>query len=162
VFIAERLRPPPGVPARLSRCGVGRELLLSREVLYPPHSRHKVRAQQFPVSRGRLPPAIDGVPSAVPTGSLGRSPCEPLNGRVTAFSHTVRMSERYPLALRQVDQARTDFATIESDLQFLMAQLARIPTRKEQARNALGIIFATAMLTTLAVLWFTGYWRYCL
>jgi hypothetical protein len=39
---------------------------------------------------------------------------------------------------------------------------ARIPTRKEQARNTLGIIFATAMLTTLAVLWFTGYWRYCL
>jgi hypothetical protein len=51
---------------------------------------------------------------------------------------------------------------IESDLQFLMGQLARIPTRKEQARNTLGIIFATAMLTTLAVLWFTGYWRYCL
>ena len=51
---------------------------------------------------------------------------------------------------------------IESDLQFLMVQLARIPTRKEQARNALGIIFATAMLRTLAVLWFTGYWRYCL
>ena len=72
------------------------------------------------------------------------------------------MSERYPLALRQADQARTDFAMIESDLQFLMAQLARIPTRKEQARNTLGIIFATATLTTLAVLWFTGYWRYCL
>ena len=72
------------------------------------------------------------------------------------------MSERYPLAFHQADQARTDFATIESDLQFLMAQLARIPTRKEQARNTLGIIFATATLTTLAVLWFTGYWRYCL
>jgi hypothetical protein len=51
---------------------------------------------------------------------------------------------------------------IESDLQFLMGQLARIPTRKEQARNTLGIIFATAMLTTLAVFWFTGFWRYCL
>ncbi len=85
-----------------------------------------------------------------------------LNYRVIAFSHNVRTSEIYPLALRQADQARTDFATIESDLQFLMGQLARIPTRKEQARNTLGIIFATAMLTTLAVLWFTGYWRYCL
>ena len=51
---------------------------------------------------------------------------------------------------------------IESDLQFLMGQLARIPTRKEQARNTLGIIFATAMLTTVAVLLFTGFWRYCL
>jgi hypothetical protein len=51
---------------------------------------------------------------------------------------------------------------IEGDLEFIMAQLTRIPTRKEQARNSLGIIFATAMLTTLAVLWFTGFWRYCL
>jgi hypothetical protein len=66
------------------------------------------------------------------------------------------------LALRQADQARTDFALIESNLEFLAGQLACIPTRKEQARNTLGIIFATAMLTTLAVLWFTGYWRYCL
>jgi hypothetical protein len=57
---------------------------------------------------------------------------------------------------------RTDFAAIESDLQFVMGQIAQIPTRKEQARNTLGIIFATAMLTTLAVLLFTGYWRYCL
>jgi hypothetical protein len=72
------------------------------------------------------------------------------------------MSERYPLALRQADETRADFAAIESDLQFVIAQLARIPTRKEQARNTLGIIFATAMLTTLAVLWFTGFWRYCL
>jgi hypothetical protein len=72
------------------------------------------------------------------------------------------MTDQHQFTLRQIDQTRTDFATIESDLQFLMGQLARIPTRKEQARNTLGIIFATAMLTTLAVLWFTGYWRYCL
>jgi len=85
-----------------------------------------------------------------------------LNARVTASSHNVRMSERYPLTLHQADEARTDFAAVESDLEFIMAQLARIPTRKEQARNTLGIIFATATLTTLAVLWFTGYWRYCL
>jgi hypothetical protein len=72
------------------------------------------------------------------------------------------MANEYPLTLRQADQARTDFAAVESDLEFIMAQVARIPTRKEQARNTLGIIFATATLTTLAVLWFTGYWRYCL
>jgi hypothetical protein len=39
------------------------------------------------------------------------------------------MSKICPLELRQADQARTDFATIESDLQFLMGQLARIPTQ---------------------------------
>jgi hypothetical protein len=66
------------------------------------------------------------------------------------------------LTLRQADQARTDFALIEEHLELLAGQLARIPTRKEQARNTLGIIFATATLTTLAVLYFTGYWRYCL
>jgi hypothetical protein len=41
---------------------------------------------------------------------------------VCCTSHNVRMSERYPLALRQADQARTDFATIESDLQFLICR----------------------------------------
>jgi hypothetical protein len=56
----------------------------------------------------------------------------------------------------------SDFALIEEHLEFLAGQLARIPTRKEQAGNTLGIIFATAMLTMLGVLWFTGYWRYCL
>jgi hypothetical protein len=72
------------------------------------------------------------------------------------------MPDPHILALHQADQARTDFALVESNLEIVMAQLARIPTRKEQARNTLGIIFATAMLTTLAILWFTGYWRYCL
>jgi hypothetical protein len=72
------------------------------------------------------------------------------------------MPDQNILALRQADQARTDFARIEEHLEFLAGQLARIPRRKEQARNTLGIIFATATLTTLAVLWFTGYWRYCL
>jgi hypothetical protein len=71
------------------------------------------------------------------------------------------MPDEHILTLCQADQARTDFAAVESDLEFIMAQLARIPTRKEQARNTLGIIFATAMLTTFGVLWFTGYWRYC-
>jgi hypothetical protein len=71
------------------------------------------------------------------------------------------MPDEHALTLRQANQARTDFAAIESDLQFLMGQLARVPTRKELARTALGIIFSTVMLTTVSVLWFTGYWRYC-
>ena len=54
------------------------------------------------------------------------------------------MTDQHQFTLRQIDQTRTDFAMIESDLQFLMGQLARVPTRKEQARNTLGIIFATA------------------
>jgi hypothetical protein len=71
------------------------------------------------------------------------------------------MSDKHILALRQVDQARSDFAGIESDLELVMGQLTRLPSRKELARTTLGIIFSTALVTTLSILWFTGYWRYC-
>jgi hypothetical protein len=64
--------------------------------------------------------------------------------------------------LRQADQARADFASIETDLELIMTQLARLPTRKELATNTLTIILTTALLSTLAILWFTGYWRHCL
>ena len=63
--------------------------------------------------------------------SASRGRAQRLNDPVTAFSHNVRMSERYPLALRQADRARTDFATIESDLQFLMAPARPHPGRAE-------------------------------
>ena len=72
------------------------------------------------------------------------------------------MTNQRHFTLGQADQACIEFALIEGQLEFIVGQLARIPTRKQQARNTLGIIFATATLTTLAVLWFTGYCRYCL
>jgi hypothetical protein len=55
---------------------------------------------------------------------------------------------------RQANQVRTDFAAIESDLEVIQKQLARLPTRRELAGSALGIIFATMMLTTLSLLFF--------
>jgi hypothetical protein len=63
------------------------------------------------------------------------------------------------LTLRQADQARTDFAAIESDLELIMARLAKIPTRKELARSALGIIFGTA---GLVIAWIKLFRHYCL
>ena len=54
-----------------------------------------------------------------------------------------RPSERV-LTLRQADQARTDFALIESNLEFIAGQLAKQPTRGDLAKAALGIIFCTA------------------
>jgi hypothetical protein len=39
------------------------------------------------------------------------------------------MPSDYPLALRQADRARADFAAIEDDLDFVKAQLAMLPTR---------------------------------
>jgi hypothetical protein len=61
------------------------------------------------------------------------------------------MTERNILALRQADQARTDFALLESNLETIAGQLARLPTRRELAQAALGIIFCSAVLTTLFV-----------
>ena len=52
----------------------------------------------------------------------------------------------YPLALRQADRARSDFAEIESDLQFVMSQLARLPTRAYFCRM---LLLSTASLWAL-------------
>jgi hypothetical protein len=52
------------------------------------------------------------------------------------------MSDLHILELRQADQARTEFAAIESDLEIIQAQLRDCRTRRELARTALGIIFA--------------------
>jgi hypothetical protein len=61
------------------------------------------------------------------------------------------MPDKNILTLRQADQARTDFALIESNLEFLAGQLARVPTRGDLAKAALGIIFCSAVFTTLFV-----------
>jgi hypothetical protein len=66
------------------------------------------------------------------------------------------MPDQHSLALRQADQARTDFAVLESNLEIVMGQLAKLPTRGDLAKTALGIIFATMMLTTLSLLAFLG------
>jgi hypothetical protein len=57
--------------------------------------------------------------------------------------------------LRQADQARTNIAAIESELEIIQKQLPRLPTRRELAGTALGIIFATTMMpTTLSLPFF--------
>ena len=66
------------------------------------------------------------------------------------------MPDEHTLTLRQADQARSDFAAIETDLQFVMGQLARLPTRRDLAKAALGIIIATA---ALVILWAEAFWR---
>jgi hypothetical protein len=53
--------------------------------------------------------------------------------------------------LYQADRARTDFALLESNLEIIAGQLARLPTRGQLAQAALGIIFCSAVLTTLFV-----------
>jgi hypothetical protein len=43
------------------------------------------------------------------------------------------MSDKRTLTLQQADQARTDFALLESDLKFIMGQLVRLPTLSDHA-----------------------------
>ena len=64
------------------------------------------------------------------------------------------MPDEYPLTLRQADQARADFAAITDDLDFIKAQLAQIPTRKEIAQLVLIGTLATAGLVLLGELLF--------
>jgi hypothetical protein len=48
--------------------------------------------------------------------------------------------------IRQPDQARSDFAAIEDELNFVKHQLGRLPTRGDLACMALGVIFGTVGL----------------
>jgi hypothetical protein len=67
------------------------------------------------------------------------------------------------LTLRQAVQARDDFAMIMDQLDFMKAQLARLPTRRDQAFRPLLIVVATAFsMAALVILWFELFWRYCL
>ena len=66
------------------------------------------------------------------------------------------MPAEHTLALRDAGQARTDLALIESTLEFIAGQLARVPTRVGLAKAALGIIFASA---GLVILWAEAFWR---
>jgi len=65
--------------------------------------------------------------------------------------------------LRQAAQARDDFAQIMDELEFVKAQLARLPTRRDQAFVPLRTLFGSAVLSAaLVILWFEVFWRHCL
>ena len=55
----------------------------------------------------------------------------------------------YDLALRQADQARTDFAAIADGLEFIMIQLAKVPARRDFAWVALAAFLSGAAFATL-------------
>jgi len=63
------------------------------------------------------------------------------------------LCRRTPPTLRQADQARTDLAAIESNLEFIMSQLAGVQTRNQLARYSMLLMVGTACLVqTLALL----------
>jgi hypothetical protein len=61
------------------------------------------------------------------------------------------------LALRQADQARTDFASIETDLTFMMERIAALPTWRQLSKLALAMLFVGA---TLGIAGVEAAWRY--
>ena len=91
-----------------------------------------------------------------PRDPLGNSRHTPINHQAILLWHNVHMSDERILTLRQADQARTDFALIESNLEFIMGRLSRLPTRGDLAMAALGIIISTA---ALVILWAEAFWR---
>jgi hypothetical protein len=65
--------------------------------------------------------------------------------------------------LRQAAQARDDFAQIMDELDFVKAQLSRLPTRRDQAFTPLRIMVGSAVLSAvLAIGWIELFWRHCL
>jgi hypothetical protein len=63
----------------------------------------------------------------------------------TILCHNCSSQTNTPFTLRQVDLACADFAAIDDRLDFVMSQLARVPTRGGIARIALGIMFGAAV-----------------
>jgi hypothetical protein len=88
---------------------------------------------------------------ATPLILIAASAEHPIKHQAILLWHNVHMSDERILTLRQADRARTDFALIESNLEFIAGELAKQPTRGDLAKAALGIIFCTAVFTTLFV-----------
>ena len=64
--------------------------------------------------------------------------------------------------LRQADAAREDYAQLMEELELVKAQLARLPTRRDQAFMPLRVMLGTAVVTAaLVILWFEAFWRHC-
>jgi hypothetical protein len=62
------------------------------------------------------------------------------------------MDDRNIVSLRQADQARSDFAAIETELELIQAQLAKLPTRRELAQTALLAILTGAAVAIAGIL----------
>jgi len=77
----------------------------------------------------------------------------PVNHGATIIWHTARMPEHYDLTLLHPDgKLGRDIAIMRADIEELHSKLARMPA--VIARAALGIIFSTAIITTLLGWWF--------
>ena len=74
------------------------------------------------------------------------------------FWHTTRMPDEHRSIQPRRDPEEIDLAAIKTDLEFLMEQVARLPTRKESAFKPLYVIGSAG----LVIAWFEIFWRHCL
>ena len=68
------------------------------------------------------------------------------------------MPDERPLIPRR-NPEDIDLGRIQSDLEFLIERVVRLPTRKEQALKPLFIMAGSA---GIVILWFELFWRHCL
>ena len=66
-----------------------------------------------------------------------------------------RSPDEHMLALRQVDQLRTDIANLEAGHEFLMQQINRLPTARDlwRAATLIGLIGAVLGIVGIEALW---------
>ena len=80
--------------------------------------------------QARLNPTRRAVNEMSAGNAAAHSPPRGLNDPASICCYTVRSADKYPpLALRQADEVRNDFAAILDDLDFIKGQLARKPSR---------------------------------
>ena len=62
---------------------------------------------------------------------------------------------RYDLALRQADQARTDFANLEITLELLLQRINALPTARDlwRAATLIGLIGAVLSIVGIEAFW---------
>ena len=73
------------------------------------------------------------------------------NDPLTIFCQNVFMALEHSFPLRQAHPARADVYVIADDVEFLKAQLARVPTRMEMARLVLLATLTTAALVLAGI-----------
>jgi hypothetical protein len=71
--------------------------------------------------------------------------------------HNHRMPDDQPLHLPRPDPERVHLGRMQADLEFLIEQISRLPTRQEQALRPLYVMVETAGFVIL----FQLFWRHC-
>jgi len=100
----------------------------------------------WPLTGGPVFPVPRGPPGISPDRAAGHRILW-VNHRATIIWHTERIPDEYRLTPPRPDPERIDLAAIKTDLEFAINQISRL--HRQLARTALGIIFSTAVITTL-------------